>query len=155
MQLLCSFIKKRLQHRCFSVNFAKCLRMPFLLNISERLHLNLSEPTVLKYRFCYQHERAVVPHNLLGYSGKKNRVGGRRPLTTPYNFFLKFLPCSCLFVYCLDIGIISFTVHQLHSNPRVDPLLKIKSKSIYQYQTDHTSLKKNSAISVSIELSQI
>ena len=29
----CSFIKKRLQHGCFPVNFAKFLREPFLQNI--------------------------------------------------------------------------------------------------------------------------
>ena len=30
----CNFIKKRLQHRCFPVKFAKFLRTPFLQNIS-------------------------------------------------------------------------------------------------------------------------
>ena len=30
----CSFIKKRLQHRCFRVKFSKCLRTSFLQNIS-------------------------------------------------------------------------------------------------------------------------
>ena len=33
--------KKRLWHRCFTVNFAKFLRTPFLQNTSERLLLNL------------------------------------------------------------------------------------------------------------------
>ena len=35
----CSFIKKRLWHRCFPVNFAKFLRTPFLQNTSGRLLL--------------------------------------------------------------------------------------------------------------------
>ena len=35
----CSFIKKRLWHRCVPVNFAKFLRTPFLQNTSRRLLL--------------------------------------------------------------------------------------------------------------------
>ena len=35
----CNFIKKRLWHRCFTVNFAKCLRTPFLQNTSGQLLL--------------------------------------------------------------------------------------------------------------------
>ena len=35
----CTFIKKRLQHWCFSVNIAKLLRTPILKNICERLLL--------------------------------------------------------------------------------------------------------------------
>ena len=33
----CNFIKKRLQHRCFRVKFAKFLRTPVLKNICKRL----------------------------------------------------------------------------------------------------------------------
>ena len=36
----CNFIKKRLQHRCFSLNIAKSLRTPFLKNIRKRLLLD-------------------------------------------------------------------------------------------------------------------
>ena len=32
----CNFIKRRLQHRCFPVNFAKFLRTPILKNVCER-----------------------------------------------------------------------------------------------------------------------
>ena len=42
LESLSNFIKKRLQHRCFSVNFAKFLRTPILKNIWEQLLLNLS-----------------------------------------------------------------------------------------------------------------
>ena len=38
---LIKFIKKRLQHRCFPVNFAKFLRTPILRNICERLLLDV------------------------------------------------------------------------------------------------------------------
>ena len=34
---VCNFIKKRLQHRCFPVKFAKFLRTPILKSICERL----------------------------------------------------------------------------------------------------------------------
>ena len=34
-------IKKRFWHRCFPVNFAKCLRTPFLQNISGQLLLHV------------------------------------------------------------------------------------------------------------------
>ena len=37
---LCNFIKKRFQHRCFTVNNAKFFRTPNLKNICERLLLN-------------------------------------------------------------------------------------------------------------------
>ena len=36
----CNFIKKRLQHRCFSVNIEKVLRTPISKNICERLLLS-------------------------------------------------------------------------------------------------------------------
>ena len=39
----CNFIKKKLQHRCFSVKFAKFLRTPILKNICERLLLILQK----------------------------------------------------------------------------------------------------------------
>ena len=35
----CNFITKKLQHRCFPVKFSKCLRIPILKNIYERLPL--------------------------------------------------------------------------------------------------------------------
>ena len=38
---VCNFIKKRLQHRCFPVKFAKVLRTPILENICERLLLHI------------------------------------------------------------------------------------------------------------------
>ena len=38
----CSFIKKRLQHRCFPVKLAKFLRTSILKNICERLLLKIS-----------------------------------------------------------------------------------------------------------------
>ena len=38
---VCNFIKKRLQHKCFPVKFAKCLRITILENICERLFLYL------------------------------------------------------------------------------------------------------------------
>ena len=37
----CSFIKKRLQHKCFPVNIAKFVRTPILKNICEQLLLHL------------------------------------------------------------------------------------------------------------------
>ena len=40
-----TLLKKRLWHRCFPVNFAKCLRTPFLQNITGRLLL-LNENSV-------------------------------------------------------------------------------------------------------------
>ena len=37
---VCNFIKKRFQHRCFSMNFAKFLKTPILKKVYERLRLN-------------------------------------------------------------------------------------------------------------------
>ena len=43
----CNFIKKRLQHRCFPVNFVKFLGTPFLQDISERQLLTFSPDVTL------------------------------------------------------------------------------------------------------------
>ena len=40
-----TFLKKRLRHRCFPVNFPKFLRTPFLQNTSGSLLLKLVETT--------------------------------------------------------------------------------------------------------------
>ena len=40
--MIWNFIKKRLQHRCFPVNIAKCLRTPILKNMYEKLLLTLT-----------------------------------------------------------------------------------------------------------------
>ena len=40
----CNFIKKRLQHKCFSVKFVKFQRTPILKNIFERLLLIIYMP---------------------------------------------------------------------------------------------------------------
>ena len=49
---VCSFIKKRLWHRCFPVDFVKSLRTPFLQNTSGRLFLN-SALTILIHGSTY------------------------------------------------------------------------------------------------------
>ena len=41
---VCNFIKKRFQHRCFSVNIAKFLKTHILKKICERLLLNNVKP---------------------------------------------------------------------------------------------------------------
>ena len=46
----CNFIKKRLWHRSFPVNFAKFLRTPFLQNTSGRLLLQRLLPSLLYRR---------------------------------------------------------------------------------------------------------
>ena len=46
------FIKKRLWHRCFPVNFAKILRAPFLQNTSGRLLLHFESCFVWKFK-CF------------------------------------------------------------------------------------------------------
>ena len=43
-----NFLKKRLQHKCFSVEFAKLLRTPILMNICKRLLLEVFYKAVLK-----------------------------------------------------------------------------------------------------------
>ena len=58
----CSFIKKRFQHKCFSVNVAKCLRTPILKNICEQLPLKqLFSKRLMSNYFCllnfYQNEK--------------------------------------------------------------------------------------------------
>ena len=45
----CNFIKKKLWHRCFSVNFAKILRTPFLQNTSGGSFLIMARIKLSKY----------------------------------------------------------------------------------------------------------
>ena len=40
---VCNFIKKRLQHRCFTVNMPKFLKTPILKNICERVLLRIKD----------------------------------------------------------------------------------------------------------------
>ena len=56
----CNFIKKRLQHRCFPVKFAKFLRTTNLKNICKRLLLNLFKKGL---------EHMCFPVNFVNYSG--------------------------------------------------------------------------------------
>ena len=44
----CNFIKKRLQHRCFLVNFTKFVRTPILQNIWKRLLLEFFCRNIMK-----------------------------------------------------------------------------------------------------------
>ena len=60
-------LKKRLWHRCFLVNFAKFIRMPYLQNASGCLLLNISESemwrwffTTLYYIYIYTEVRKNV-----------------------------------------------------------------------------------------------
>ena len=50
-----TLLKKRLWHRCFPVNFAKCLRTPFLQNSSGRLLLRLGKSSKMG-----KDERALI-----------------------------------------------------------------------------------------------
>ena len=60
-----------------------------------------------------------------------------------WDFFLSFLPCSCLLVHYPGTGIIDFTVNKLHNNLWVDSN-QILSVNINVY----LSLKQNSTIFV-------
>ena len=50
-----TLLKKSLCHRCFSVNCARFLRTPFLLNTSGRLPLNEELTLIKSYELVYQH----------------------------------------------------------------------------------------------------
>ena len=60
----CNIIKKRLQHRCFPVKYAKFLRTPILKNICERLSLlfPLGFPVSFKVTKA---EKYIVMFNIL------------------------------------------------------------------------------------------
>ena len=47
----CNFMKKRLQHRCFPVKFAKFLRTHILSNINERLLVCIDEQRARKCKY--------------------------------------------------------------------------------------------------------
>ena len=49
----CNFVKKRLQHRCFSVNIATFLRNIFLKNICEKSSADISILSPQISKFCY------------------------------------------------------------------------------------------------------
>ena len=50
-QKACNFVKKKLQHRCFPVKFAKFLRTPFF---TEHLCVAASEYTVFQFYSCFR-----------------------------------------------------------------------------------------------------
>ena len=56
----CSFIKKRLQHGCFPVKFAKFLRTSILKNICERLLLKISTLQKTIHRFLSQNMIFII-----------------------------------------------------------------------------------------------
>ena len=64
-----TLLKKRLWHRCFSVNFAKFLRTPFLQNISGRLLLSMQDYFLSEERkFLFDNMKAhntFLPKQLL------------------------------------------------------------------------------------------
>ena len=60
-----NFFKKRLQHRCFPVNFMKLLRAPFLQNTSERLLLNVVEFFILESLFVFL-DKSVFANTIPG-----------------------------------------------------------------------------------------
>ena len=58
---VCNYIKKRLQHRCFSVNIAKFLRKPISKNICDRLLLPLVTYLAYgMYLFCCKENTVVA-----------------------------------------------------------------------------------------------
>ena len=58
----CNVIKKRLQHRCFSMNIAKFLGTPILKNICERMLLKITRYTGTKWIIL------LITFSLLFYS---------------------------------------------------------------------------------------
>ena len=61
-----TLLKKRLQHRCSLVNFAKFFRTPILQNTSGRLLLYVIGS-------CYFYETEMFRHSLSVLTGKKQR----------------------------------------------------------------------------------
>ena len=61
---LASFSKKRLQHECFPVKFAKLLRIPILKNICKQLPLEVYEKAVLKNFAIFTGRKELVIHVL-------------------------------------------------------------------------------------------
>ena len=65
----CNFIKKRLQHRCFPVKFAKFLRTPTLKNICERLF-----PTAVNLKYIWKKYTNVEYFKMLIEEVHKNET---------------------------------------------------------------------------------
>ena len=65
----CNFIKKRLQHRCFPVKFAKFLRTPTLKNICERLF-----PTAVNLKYIWKKYTNVEYFKILIEEVHKNET---------------------------------------------------------------------------------
>ena len=70
---VCNFIKKRLQHRCFPVNFAKFSGRPNLKNICERLilvFLLAACASSLVDRFSYKYVMFIITNLIEPRMGK-------------------------------------------------------------------------------------
>ena len=69
----CNFIKRRLQHKCFPVKFAKCLRVPFLQNLFSRVLFFLQNSKFF-WQFVTLNGKGVSKIlNLNGTNGEKFR----------------------------------------------------------------------------------
>ena len=55
-----TLLKKRLGHRCFPVNFAKYLRIPFLENTSGLLLLDIGMPPIITLILSGKPEKPIV-----------------------------------------------------------------------------------------------
>ena len=85
-----NFIKKRLQHRCFPVDFVKFLRTPFLQNTSGRLPLLiLSKFSKMSLSNCVAQK---MKFSLKDFFGKCNQI--RRKLRIFCGVLLPFIPSS-------------------------------------------------------------
>ena len=67
----CNFIKKRLWHRCFPVNFAKFLRTPFSQNTSGRLLLFIIKDYHFHQKLLSSNSQLTFKHKILSMHMRK------------------------------------------------------------------------------------
>ena len=118
----CNFFKKRLQHRCFLVKFAKLLRTPILKKICERLlciSYDLHEYVSLVWKNCQRTWTKFINY-LQGFH--VIAIWGHSKSTSAWNFqFLTPLSPNCLFLFVLHAPPPSTYIHFIESSPTHPP----------------------------------
>ena len=104
----CNFIKKRLYHRCFPVNFAKFLRTPFLQNMFGKRLLDylVNHPLCSTY-FCQQQYYLPFVSNIFCDSfscySSSFQEGFKKFFANYFSFLFPFLQFLLFLRYTFEI----------------------------------------------------
>ena len=98
--------KKRLWHRCFSVNFVKFLRMSFLRNTSGRLLLKRGESELELHENCGSHKKYfIIVMEIMFAIARINRIAYCRKMLKASKCLLAEIAANINVTYKISTGI--------------------------------------------------